>query len=94
MKKMGIGHFGITQASLAFLTPPRRRERHGRLVEEGFCCCWRPYVKCILCNSNIKDLFQKLKSQWRDGRNVWDQEQNETCCVCLGMLPLDFYMLA
>ena len=36
MKKMGIGHFGITQASLAFLTPPRRGERHGRLVEEGF----------------------------------------------------------
>ena len=29
MKKMGIGHFGITQASLAFLTHPRG-ERHGR----------------------------------------------------------------
>ena len=58
MRKMGIGHFGITQASLAFLTPPRRRERHGRLVEEGICV-----VEDLMANASSEIVTSKLSSK-------------------------------
>ena len=58
------------------------------MVEEGF------FVEDFMSNASSVIVPSKLSSKKRDGRNVWDQEQNEIYCICPELLPMDFYMLA